>query len=200
MGDWQGAQSMAETGKFECPKCDRTFSMASHLGRHMHTIHGPKKPTARAKPAAKLGMRPGVRRAAFAARQQPAIADGSLASVINELRAYRDGLGDRRSQFDTQIAAVEGALAALRANMYPVVTRARRTHRAAGHRQGSLREFIERVLRARRGVMSVQDVTTAVRKAGYQTKNKKLDKKVQIALANLPNVIRVARGQYRLRS
>jgi hypothetical protein len=27
-------------GKFKCPKCDRTFGMAAHLGRHLKTIHG----------------------------------------------------------------------------------------------------------------------------------------------------------------
>jgi len=32
----------AVKGKYKCPKCDRTFSMAGHLGRHMNTIHASK--------------------------------------------------------------------------------------------------------------------------------------------------------------
>ena len=29
--------------KFKCPKCDRSFSMPGHLGRHMTATHGTKK-------------------------------------------------------------------------------------------------------------------------------------------------------------
>ena len=28
---------------FKCPKCDRSFSMAGHLGRHVSATHGRKK-------------------------------------------------------------------------------------------------------------------------------------------------------------
>ena len=28
---------------FKCPKCDRSFSMAGHLGRHLSATHGTKK-------------------------------------------------------------------------------------------------------------------------------------------------------------
>ncbi len=27
--------------RIKCSKCERTFSMAAHLARHMNTIHGP---------------------------------------------------------------------------------------------------------------------------------------------------------------
>lgn len=33
----------ARKGKFKCPRCDRTFSMAAHLARHKNSAHGPKK-------------------------------------------------------------------------------------------------------------------------------------------------------------
>ena len=29
--------------KFKCPKCDRSFSMPGHLGRHMTATHGTKR-------------------------------------------------------------------------------------------------------------------------------------------------------------
>ena len=38
---------------FKCPKCDRTFSMAGHLGRHMTATHGRKKRKKAAKRAKK---------------------------------------------------------------------------------------------------------------------------------------------------
>ncbi len=37
--------------KFKCSKCDRSFSMAAHLARHMGTLHA--SPKARAAKAAK---------------------------------------------------------------------------------------------------------------------------------------------------
>ena len=34
---------MAKRRRFKCAKCDRKFSMAAHLARHMSTIHASKK-------------------------------------------------------------------------------------------------------------------------------------------------------------
>ena len=54
-------------GKFKCPRCDRTFSMAAHLARHKNTIHAPK--TARkagkkkARPKKKVRRRRAVKQA-----------------------------------------------------------------------------------------------------------------------------------------
>ena len=64
---------------------------------------------------------------------------------------------------------------------------------------GSLKDFILRVLRGRVRPMRVKDITAAVRKAGYATKNRTLDKSVGNALAATPQIVKVARGQYRLR-
>ena len=47
--------------------------------------------------------------------------------------------------------------------------------------------------------MRVKDITAAVRKAGYVTKNRTLDKSVGNALAATPQIVKVARGQYRVR-
>ncbi len=43
---------------FKCSKCDRSFKMAGHLGRHMSATHGRKK----RKKAAKKAKRRTVRR------------------------------------------------------------------------------------------------------------------------------------------
>ncbi len=45
--------------------------------------------------------------------------------------------------------------------------------------------------------MTVKDVTTAVRKAGYKSKNKTLDKSVGVALSEMPGVKKVGRGTFR---
>ncbi len=44
---------------FKCPKCDRSFSMAGHLGRHVSATHGRKK---RKKQTQKAKKRSGGRR------------------------------------------------------------------------------------------------------------------------------------------
>ncbi len=45
---------------FKCSKCDRSFKMAGHLGRHMSATHGTKK----RKKAAKKAKRRGKKRTA----------------------------------------------------------------------------------------------------------------------------------------
>jgi len=58
----------AVKGSFKCPKCDRTFSMAAHLARHMNSVHASKgkKKAAKRKvaerrksPKVRPGRRPG---------------------------------------------------------------------------------------------------------------------------------------------
>jgi uncharacterized C2H2 Zn-finger protein len=36
------AKKKTAKGKFKCPRCDRTFSMAAHLARHKNAVHGSK--------------------------------------------------------------------------------------------------------------------------------------------------------------
>ena len=64
-------------------------------------------------------------------------------------------------------------------------------------RAGSLKQFITRVMPSGRA-MAVKDVTTGIKKAGYKTKNKTLAKSVGVALAEMPNVQRIGRGQFKL--
>jgi len=188
---------MAGTGKFKCPKCDRTFSMAPHLGRHMSAIHGAKRRKTKAKKkAVKRAARANLGRAARPTPRQPGI-DG-VGRAIHELRAFRDALAAQRAQMDAQLAAVDGAVSALGGSAGGAQVSA--SGRRPGVRKGSLKEFVQRVLRTHRGPKSVKDITAAVRAAGYRTKNKTLDKSVQTALMSMPGVVRVARGLYRLRS
>ncbi len=48
---------------FKCPKCDRSFSMAGHLGRHLSASHGRKKQKKAAKKAKKRSVRRRKKRA-----------------------------------------------------------------------------------------------------------------------------------------
>ncbi len=48
---------------FKCSKCDRSFSMAGHLGRHMSASHGRKKRKKAAKKAKKRSVRRRKKRA-----------------------------------------------------------------------------------------------------------------------------------------
>ena len=48
---------------FKCPKCDRSFSMAGHLGRHLSATHGTKKKRKTTKKAKRRGKKRTMRRA-----------------------------------------------------------------------------------------------------------------------------------------
>ncbi len=180
---------MAKTGKFKCLKCKRRFKMAAHLGRHMSTIHAAKGKPARKKAAKRAVKRTGRR---------PAV--GVAASLVAQLRGCQREFVDSREALSARIAALDDALAALGGGVpkrKPGPARGRRP--AKGPRPGSLKDFIGRVLRARRGPTSVKSVTAGVLKAGFKTKNKRLAKNVGGALADMPNVAKVGRGQYRLK-
>lgn len=129
--------------------------------------------------------------------------------VMSNLRAALQGLNAQRAQIDKQIAALEGALAAMGGGapaMSPSVFRAAGRPAAARvatggsrYRSGSLKEHIEAVLAASGGTMAVKDITDGVIASGYSTRNKTLAKSVGIALTEMPNVEKIGRGKFRLK-
>ncbi len=166
---------MAKRRRFKCAKCDRKFSMAAHLARHMSTLHASKKVKA-------------TKRARVATRAKQG-AGSDLGGVLGSVKAYRDRLAD-------QVQAIDAALAALGAGAAkPMVVRRRR---GQGLRGGSLKVYIARVLRGLARGKSVKDIATAVKKAGYKSKDKRFNHTVGKALADM-NVTRVERGVYRLK-
>ncbi len=174
---------MAKQRRFKCAKCDRRFSMAAHLARHMSTMHASKraKATKRGRPVA--------------ARVKREVGSGP-AGVIASVRAYRDLLADQRSEIDNRIQAIGAALAAMGSGAAkPVVTRRKS---GKGPRAGSLKDYIARVLRGLVRGKSVKDISAAVLRAGYKSNDKKFDHSVGKALADM-NVTRVGRGVYRLK-
>ena len=112
--------------KFKCPKCDRTFSMPAHLGRHLNTIHRRKarKKVAKrtgAKAKRRVGRPQGVARkrvgrpkGRMSGRRKVA-ALGS-ARLLVQIQAYYRELLARREGLDAQIDAVARAITAMRAS------------------------------------------------------------------------------------
>jgi len=123
-----------------------------------------------------------------------------MSSAVSTLQAYRRTLSAQREDLDQQIQKIDGALEAMGIGAVRVGTRGpgRPARAAGGSRPGSLKSQIERVLSGG-DIMAVKDITTGVLKAGYKTRNKTLAKSVGIALAEMPNVAKVARGRFRLR-
>lgn len=185
---------MARQRRFKCSKCDRRFSMAAHLARHMSTIHASKKAK-----ATKMKKRRAVakkKRASVATRAGRGTRS-NLGVTLGSLKAHRVQLADQRNEIDNQMQAIDAALAALGAGTAkPVVARRKR---GKGPRAGSLKSYIARVLRGLVKGKSVKSITAAVKKAGYKSKSKKLDHAVSKALADMKNVTRVGRGVYRLK-
>jgi hypothetical protein len=163
---------MAKSGQFKCKQCGRSFGMAAHLGRHMNTVHA----TRSVLPLAALGE-----------SMVPGRLTGEIQAARNELQAQRD-------QLELQIAALDTVLATL--GSVPAMSRRGRTNGQGQGRGGSLRSYIDQVLRSRGAPMRVSEITDAVLRAGYNTRNKTLAKSVGICLAGMPNVTKVERGLF----
>ncbi len=131
-------------------------------------------------------------------RAQPTGGPVVLQGAMQNLQAAAEDLRAQRAAIDAQLTAVEQALAAM--GTAPAGKQGRRVGRppGTGMRAGSLKDYITNVLSGGE-VMSVKDITNAVLAAGYPTRNKTLAKSVGIALTEMPNVQKVARGKFRLK-
>jgi len=188
-------------GSFKCPKCDRSFSMAAHLGRHTNTIHGSRKrprPVARRKLSrsgkGRIGRPKGKR---SLARAKTFVGDG-VTRLISQMQSYYSELTSRRSSLDAQIEGMESAI-----NILGAAPRTRTAGRKLGRPTGSggvtgsLKDTIVRVLRQRAVALSPREIAAKVVKAGYKTSTKNLTKAVSNTLPEINNVRKVARGLYR---
>jgi hypothetical protein len=125
-----------------------------------------------------------------------------MSSAVAELRNALARLNTHRSEIDSRIAALNGALRSLGGSLGPGISAARAA--SAGRdgrgraRRGSLKHYILRVLQGG-GVMAVKDVTVGVRKSGFRTRNKTLAKSVGTTMASMPEVAKVGRGRFRLK-
>ncbi len=128
---------------------------------------------------------------------------GSLSGAVSNLAALHADLLAQRAGLDNQIGAVANALRAIgqpvaaRAALAPGRKGPGRGMGRGGWRPGSLKAHIAQVLRGG-GVMAVKDITAAVIKAGYKSKNQTLAKSVGIALTEMAGVTKVGRGKFKL--
>lgn len=195
--------------KFRCKRCKRSFSMAAHLARHKNTIHGSKtRTTSNARTSSKTKrsiVQPKVLRTMAASRAKfgPIGAFSSTASgIIQAMQAYDGELHAERLSLDAQIDAIDRAMETLGAAMPTGVARpaGKKRGRPVGTagRPGSLKSYIVRVLRQRSTPMSLKDISTRVKKAGFKTKSKNLYGAVSNAIQGLKGVKRVGHGKYQL--
>ena len=191
---------------FKCPKCDRSFSMKAHLARHTNTIHAsPKRRKAAAKKRAKRAKLAGKKRVVerkarvLSARKAP-VSGGSR--VLREMKVYHADLTAMRSSLDVQIDAIEAAMEALTGIRAKAAPRPKRRAPVRGRgragRTGSLKDSVVGVLRKHRTPMSPRELSSAVVRAGYNTKAKDLTKAISNILPQLKMVKKVGRGMYRV--
>jgi len=127
---------------------------------------------------------------------------GLRTAAVASMSAYRKSLVAQRATLDAQIAEIDSALRTMGAGALPaaagvaVAAPARRGGRAP--RKGSMKEFITAVL-GQGGVWAVKDVSEAIVKAGYKSRNQTLAKSVGIALAEMPQAKKIGRGRYQLK-
>jgi hypothetical protein len=181
---------MAKKGKFKCSGCGRSFGMAAHLGRHMSTVHARKGK--RVIPAARTK---GVLGSVGTLRSK----GGGIAAVVGGIQRYCAELAAQCAALGSRIAVINQALAFLGARTPVRKVTFGAGRRRAGYRSGSLKAHVHQVLQAHGGAMAVKDVTAAVRKAGYRSKNKTLDKSVGATLASMRNVVKISRGMFGLK-
>jgi hypothetical protein len=184
---------MAKRRRFKCSKCDRKFSMAAHLARHMSTLHASKKAKAAKK---KKGRVVAKKKRTAVSKPAARTAASGLGGALASMNAYRNHLSAQRSEIDNRIQAIDGALAAMGSGSAKLVVARRKPDKRP--RGGSLKDYIARVLRGLARGKSVGDIAAAVKKAGYKSKDKRLSQSVGKAMAEMRNVTRVERGVYRL--
>lgn len=185
--------------KFKCKRCKRSFNMAAHLARHMNTIHASKK-----RKAAKSKSK--TRKAASRAKTAPVRASsasvGGRKEIIAKMKAHQSDLLAQRRSLTGQLDALARAIAAIDEATPIGGTRSSgkkrgRPVKAVG-RAGSLKSYIDIVLRESSKPMSLKDIGKRVKKAGYKTKAKDLTKAVSNALPGLKRVKRVGYGKYQI--
>ncbi len=81
--------------------------MAAHLGRHMATMHGARRP----KPAPAAGKPRTLGRPPMKTGRGPT-GDG-LGRIVSSMRSYRDSLMQQQGELEQQISAIDGVLSAM---------------------------------------------------------------------------------------
>ena len=193
--------------RIKCSKCSRSFGMPAHLVRHMstHKRGGAKKSSTK-----KAKGRRGAPRAVRRAKSAPLGGRATMsfqgdAPFLADMQAYHADLSAQRATLDSQIDRIESAIHTLQAS--PSATGPRRGRpaagrvragRASGFRAGSLKEHLVSALRRARKPLTLGQLESAVRAAGYKTKSKDLVKPISNSIRDIASVKKVRRGLYRV--
>ncbi len=194
-----------------CSKCERKFSMPAHLGRHMKAIHGSKGRTKSFRKTASSAKRPvgRPRAAGVKSARRPKVRYGVIRKsaaeatfvLLGDMQTYHDNLLSQRMSLDSQIDRLATAMTAL-SGAPKAVSTYKKTRmgrpKGSGGREGSLKNFIVRVLRQHTKPMRPSDIGARVVKAGFKTKAKDITKAVSNTIPELKNVKRVGFGLYKL--
>lgn len=201
------------TAKFRCKQCKRSFIMAAHLARHNNTIHGSnKKKTSNAgaskKTAKKSIVHSKVVRTMAASRTttgpMQTFSTGVTGSegIIHVMQAHHNELLVQRTLLDAQIDAFALAMETIGATALTIVSRptGKKRGRPVGSvgKEGSLKNYIDRVFRETSQPLSLKDIGTQVKKAGFKTKVKDVTKAISNTLPTLKKVKRVGYGMYQM--
>lgn len=123
---------------------------------------------------------------------------GVLSAVVAELREGHRRLTMQREAIDAQLAAIDAARAAFETGG-GALTGTAASPSAAAYNPGSLKQHIEQVLSRAGRPLRLMEITEAVRRSGFKTRNKTLDKSIGISLGEMRTVKRIGRGVYRVR-
>jgi len=177
--------------------------MAAHLARHQSAVHGmggKKRKRGRVgRPPGKRGPgRPRGRRAGASPSSGGNFGEAA-SRILVEMSSYRDQLVAQRESINTQLAGIENAMNAMgtRSSSMVVPGRPRRGRpKGSGGRENSLKPMIVRVLRQRGSIMTPQEISDAVVRAGYSSRSDNLTKAVSNALPLIREIKKIGRGQY----
>ena len=197
---------------YKCSKCSRKFKMPAHLARHMNTIHASAATKAKRKAAGKGKRRVGRPRGSVTGRPVRTAAAwssmGDAASrLLSDMQTFHGDLLSRRNSLDSEIDSLARAMDALGGSGGATKTPAKRKigrpagpgrPRGSAPREGSLKNYIVRVLKQNSKPLSPNDIGIRVVKAGFKTKAKDLTKAVSNTLPQLGNVKRIGFGMYKI--
>ena len=134
-------------------------------------------------------------------RSSSARAGGAASPLLAQMSTYRAELVAQQVDIQDQVDKLDAAISTL-GGRAPAATRGGRTPARRGRppgsvREGSLKSYIVKVMRKGQ-VMAVKDIAVAVRNGGYRSTSANFANQVSNALAQIPAVTKVSRGEFRL--
>ena len=138
-------------------------------------------------------------------RGRPGGSGASTETLVRQLQRRQMALQEKRDHLASEIEGVDAELALFNSGVGVAGTAKRRaTRKTTGRRGrapggGSLADSLRKVMRNRTS-MTIPEIVTAVKKAGYRSKSPNFGQIVAQRLSNSPKQFRrIARGQYQVK-